>query len=63
MPIAPEPYKLKCTKCGHSKIVKLKSDALGMEDILAMSTTCPKCKGEMERVSMGFFDRFFTKLS
>jgi len=59
MPIAPEPYKLKCPKCGHSKIVNLKSDAIKGKDILAMSTICPKCNGKMERVSMGIFDKLF----
>ena len=59
MPIAPAPYKLKCTECGYSKVVKLKSDALNGKDMLAMSTTCPKCKGEMERVEMGVLDKVF----
>ena len=56
MPIPPPPYKLKCPKCGHSKIVKLSSDALSAKDILAMSTTCPKCGESMERVEMGVLD-------
>ena len=57
MPIAPKPYKLKCTECGYSKIVKIKSDALTPMDMLAMSTKCSKCEAEMERVEMGFFDK------
>lgn len=57
MAIKPQPYKLKCPKCGYSKIVALKSDALSAGDLLAMSTTCPKCEGEMERVGMGLVDR------
>jgi Zn finger protein HypA/HybF involved in hydrogenase expression len=60
MPIAPKPYKLKCQKCGYSKIVKIKSDALTPMDILVMTTTCSKCKAEMERVEMGILDKLFS---
>ncbi len=57
MPIAPKPYKLKCTKCGYTKIVKIKSDALDGKDILAMSTICPKCQGAMHRIEMNFLEK------
>ena len=42
MPIKPRPYKAVCQKCGASKIVAPKSDALPAFAI------CPKCKTFME---------------
>jgi len=59
MPIKPAPYKLKCPKCRYSKIVNLSSDALSFKDMLQMSTTCPKCSNEMQRVKMNIFDAIF----
>lgn len=35
----PQPYKAICTKCGTSKIVSPKSDALTAQDM----PICPKC--------------------
>jgi len=55
-----KPYKLKCTKCGNSKIVNIRRDALRPSDIFAMSTTCSKCECKMERVEMSTLDNFFT---
>jgi len=62
MPIAPKPYKLKCQKCGYSKIVKLKSDCLSVEDVIKMSTTCPKCNSKMDRVEMSFLEKALNRL-
>ena len=58
--LPPKPYKLKCKSCGYSKIVKLKSDAFTGDDIINMSTTCPKCGKEMEKVEMGVLDKIFS---
>lgn len=47
MPIAPKPFKRVCPKCGYSKVIKPKSDALGGDFFEAI--TCPKCKIPTER--------------
>ena len=52
-----KPYKLKCTKCGYSKIVNVRRDLLHPSDIFAMSRICSKCESEMERVEMDFLDK------
>jgi len=57
--IAPQPFKYKCPKCGYSKIVKPKSDAI---DIVAMLNICPKCKSEMDRVELNILEAVITKL-
>ena len=57
--IKPKPYKLKCPSCGYSKVVKFKSDALSMEDMLKASTTCAKCGKEMKRVRLGMLSSLF----
>ncbi len=44
--VAPQPYKLKCQKCGYSKTVRPKSDVLNPADMLSI---CPKCKVGMQR--------------
>jgi len=54
--IKPPPHKLKCPKCNYSKVVNIKSDALSMMDMMEMSTTCPKCKTEMQKVNLGAVD-------
>ena len=54
-----KPYKLKCTKCGYSKIVNIRRDVFHPSDIRAMSTNCSKCDGDMERVEMGVLDKIF----
>ncbi len=61
--IAPTPYKLVCPKCGYSKIVSPKSDALNIEDLKAMSSICPKCKGQMERKDTNMLDDIFNIFS
>ena len=58
--IAPQPFKYKCPKCGFSKIVKPKSDALSPID---MMRTCSKCQSEMERVTLNVVDRIGIKLN
>jgi len=57
MPIAPNPFKFKCSNCGYSKVVRPKSDALSPMDFLNI---CPKCDSKMEREELNFFDKLFT---
>ena len=52
MAIKPNPYKLVCPKCGFSKVVAPKSDALSPKDLVAMSLVCLKCGEKMERKSV-----------
>jgi endogenous inhibitor of DNA gyrase (YacG/DUF329 family) len=47
-------FKLKCPKCGYSKIIKQKGDIINP---LTIITTCPKCGSEMEEVEFDTFDR------
>ena len=56
MAIKPNPYKLVCPKCGFSKIVAPKSDALSPKDLVAMSPICSKCGDKMERRSVDGLD-------
>ncbi|CRF41702.1 hypothetical protein [Helicobacter ailurogastricus] len=58
MPLPPKAYKLKCP-CGFSKIIAPKSDALSPVDLMAMSSTCPQCGQQMQRVSLNLFDQIF----
>lgn len=51
--IQPKSFKYKCTKCGYSKIVKPKSDALNPLDFIS---TCSKCNSQMERKELNFFE-------
>lgn len=44
--VAPKPFKWVCPKCGYSKVVTQKSDAL---DPSAFMNRCPKCTSEMEK--------------
>lgn len=44
--IQPQPYKLKCPKCGFSKTVHPKSDVIDPRDLFAM---CPKCNEMMKK--------------
>jgi len=53
--IKPNPYKLVCPKCGFSKVVAPKSDALSPKDLVAMSPVCKKCGEKMERKSVDKF--------
>ena len=55
-----KPYKLKCPKCGNSKIVNIRRDVLHPSDIQAMSIKCSKCDGDIQRVEMGVLDRIFS---
>ena len=55
MAVKPNPYKLVCQKCGFSKVVAPKSDALSPKDLVAMSPVCKKCGEKMERKSVGKF--------
>ncbi len=56
MAIKPNPYKLVCPKCGFSKVVAPKSDALSPKDLVAMSPVCKKCGEKMERKSVDKLD-------
>ncbi|MCT7493964.1 hypothetical protein [Aliarcobacter cryaerophilus] len=60
MAIKPNPYKLVCPKCGFSKVVAPKSDALSPKDLVAMSPVCSKCKGTMERKDTTILDNIFS---
>jgi len=51
--IKPQPLKFVCSKCGYSKIVKPKSDALNLMDFL---NTCPKCSSKMKKESINLID-------
>ncbi|OCL90300.1 hypothetical protein [Arcobacter porcinus] len=55
MAVKPNPYKLVCQKCGFSKVVAPKSDALSPKDLVAMSPICSKCGEKMERKSVDKF--------
>ena len=52
MAVKPNPYKLVCPKCGFSKVVAPRSDALSAKDLVAMSPVCKKCGEKMERKSV-----------
>jgi len=54
--IAPPPFKYICSKCGYSRVVKPKSDAINPIEI---SDICPKCKTQMRRVELNIFDKLF----
>ena len=60
MPVKPNPYKLVCPHCGHTKIVSPRSDVLSPKDLIDMSSICPKCKGQMERKSLNLLDDIFS---
>ena len=60
MAIKPNPYKLVCLKCGFSKIVAPKSDALSPKDLVAMSPVCKKCGEKMERKDTNMLDNIFS---
>ena len=59
MPISPQPFKVKCQKCGYSKVVAPKSDALSPLDFI---TTCPKCGGSLEKVELNILDTILTTI-
>ena len=63
MAIKPNPYKLVYPKCGFSKIVAPRSDALTSKDIINTSTTCAKCSSKMERVEINNLDKLFSFLN
>ena len=60
MAIKPNPYKLVCLKCGFSKVVAPKSDALNPKDLVAMSPVCSKCGEKMERKDLNKLDILFS---
>ena len=62
MAIKPNPYKLVCLKCGFSKVVAPKSDALNPKDLVAMSPVCSKCGEKMERKSVDKLDSVIDSL-
>lgn len=51
MPVQPNPYKLVCSKCGFSKVVAPKSDALSPKDLVAMSPVCKNCGEKMANIN------------
>ncbi len=56
----PEPFNMICPKCGYSKKVTPRSDAIGIE----MIQQCPKCQTYMERKEIqesSFFGKLFGK--
>ena len=54
MPIPLKPYKLKCPKCGYSKVVAPKSDVINPMDLLS---TCQKCGLSMQKVELSILDK------
>jgi len=56
--IAPQPFKLKCLKCGLTKIIQPKSDVLNINDI---NTQCTKCNIKMENISLNVIEKIFHK--
>lgn len=52
--IQPQPYKFVCPKCGYSKIVKPKSDALNPTDMFSI---CPQCEAKMEKKRLNGLDQ------
>jgi transcription elongation factor Elf1 len=58
--IAPQPFKFVCPKCGYTKVVKPKSDALNPMDFMS---TCPKCTAKMDKKLLGFLDKLFKYIS
>ena len=60
MAIKPNPYKLVCPKCGFSKVVAPKGDALSPKDLIAMSPVCKKCGEKMERKDTNMLDNIFS---
>ena len=61
MAVKPNPYKLVCQKCGFSKVVAPRSDALSAKDIVAMSSMCKKCNNNMIKTELSFLDKLFSK--
>jgi len=59
MATQPKAYKLKCHKCGYSKIVRPKSDALNPIDMLSI---CPKCEVHMKREELSGVSKLFANI-
>ena len=57
--IQPKPFKFVCPKCGYSKTVRPKSDALNPMDIMNI---CPKCNTPMEKTSLSTTENLIGKL-
>ena len=55
-----QPFKLKCEKCGYTKIVK---DKKSLSDPLSLFCICKKCNTEMQRVELDFFSSLFVQIS
>lgn len=43
MPVAPQPYKLSCSKCSWSRVVAMKSDAIVIGIDKLPEQECPRC--------------------
>ena len=56
MAIKPNPYKLVCPKCGFSKVVAPKSDALSPKALITMSPVCSECGEQMEKEKLNPID-------
>ena len=54
--IQPKSFKYKCTKCGYSKTVKPKSDALNPLDFI---NECPKYKSKMDKIKLNILEKIF----
>lgn len=54
--IQPQAFKFVCPECGHTKVVKPKSDVLNPTDMIS---TCPKCKIKMEKKELSLLDKIF----
>ena len=58
MPVKPDDYKLVCSKCGYSTIIKPNSD------IDFTFPICPKCKEFMDRKNLNpNYEKFINKIN
>lgn len=55
--IQPNPYKFVCLKCGYSKTIVPKSDAIDPKDII---NYCFKCNCVMEKKELNAWDKLTT---
>ncbi|WP_434579793.1 hypothetical protein MLC52_07055 [Sulfurimonas sp. NW15] len=54
MPVRPEPIVEECPKCGYSRVVHLKSDAINP---MEFTLQCPKCGAELELRNLSTFEK------
>lgn len=54
--VAPKQFKVKCTNCNYSKIIKPQSDVLNPIDFIDI---CPKCNSKMKQIKLNIIDKLF----